>query len=158
MVPHLTWFTAVNRTRPIRHHSPQRCKDLTSSALVPGIHPCYSGFQVQGAAISPVGMALFHELFYLSYPNIIAYFSSNCKSISEEFSIYSKFANNFSVFFFSKSTSVSCAVCKLFFNGEQTVVFCSSLTSTRRAGFDVASSHPDCQICDGGIIGLTGAM
>ena len=29
-----------------------------STALVSGYHPCYSGFQVQGSAASPAGMAL----------------------------------------------------------------------------------------------------
>jgi len=42
-----------------------RSADHTESALVEGIHPCYSGLQVQGTANSPAGMALFYSLSWL---------------------------------------------------------------------------------------------
>ena len=35
-----------------------RRADHTESALIKGIHPCFSGLQVQGTANSPAGMAL----------------------------------------------------------------------------------------------------
>ncbi|MBQ8716856.1 MAG: hypothetical protein IJY43_03285, partial [Clostridia bacterium] len=43
-----------------KEHAPDRI----ASVLKEGIHPCYSGFQVQGSATSPAGMALFHSLLY----------------------------------------------------------------------------------------------
>ena len=48
------------------------------SALKCGIHPCCSGFQVQGSAKSPAGMALFHStrlLFIM--PTKASYIISN---------------------------------------------------------------------------------
>ena len=42
--------------------------DHTSPTLVSGYHPCYSGFQVQGSATSPAGMALLYGLSVKSWP------------------------------------------------------------------------------------------
>ena len=45
-------------------HSSTQATRLTRkrSFLKRGIHPCYSGFQVQGSAKSPAGMASFYSL------------------------------------------------------------------------------------------------
>ena len=60
--------------------------DRKNSALRWGIHPCCSGFQVQGSAKSPAGMALFRSP-RLRYFNIITDFQLLCKYFLD-FSFY----------------------------------------------------------------------
>ena len=108
-------------------------------------------------------MALFHELFYLSYPIIIAYFSINCNRLTQEFSFYSKFAaisrNAPRIAYCpSETISVSCAACQFFLNGEQAVVFGGPFSTTWRTGFDIARLQANCQIRDGRIIRFSGTV
>ena len=52
-----------------------RRADHTETALIFGFHPCCSGLQVQGTAISPAGMALFYSLLKILsvFPTTIYY-------------------------------------------------------------------------------------
>ena len=59
------------------------------------MNPCCSGFQVQGTANSPAGMALFHSLlFQTDYRNIITDFLSYFKSLFEFFSLFLTFLSS----------------------------------------------------------------
>ena len=51
-----------------------------------------------------------------------------------------------------------CCSTKLFLDAEQLVVLRNTLTSARRTGLDLAGIQSHCQVCDGGILGLTGTV
>ena len=53
----------------------------TTPALIPGYHPCFSGFQVQGSATSPAGMVLFirRSAENMTLQIIVSYFYPLCK-------------------------------------------------------------------------------
>ena len=51
-----------------------------------------------------------------------------------------------------------CCHAQLFLNAEQLVVLRNTLTSARCAGLDLAGVQRNCKICDGGILGLAGAV
>ena len=53
------------------------------SALRMGIHPCCSGLQVQGSAISPAGMAYFHSRSTADR-DIIPHFTGFCKGVLKD--------------------------------------------------------------------------
>ena len=57
----LTWFEAIDCTRPIRHHAP-RGADCTQSALGSETTPTVADCRLQGTAGSPAGMTLFYIL------------------------------------------------------------------------------------------------
>ena len=73
--PDMVHGSALRKTR-----SSTQEKELIRrrSALRRGIHPCCSGLQVQGSAISPAGMAYFHSR-NTADRNIIPYFKEFCK-------------------------------------------------------------------------------
>ena len=61
------------------HFSTQRQRFIRKGLFLRrGVHPCYSGFQVQGSATPPVGMASFYSL--IPYIVIIPDFFPFCKS------------------------------------------------------------------------------
>lgn len=65
------------------HFSTQRQRFIRQgSSLRRGIHPCYSGFQVQGSATPPAGMASFYSL--IPYVSIIPDFFPFCKRFSKK--------------------------------------------------------------------------
>ncbi len=65
------------------HFSTQRQRFIRQgSFLRRGIHPCYSGFQVQGSATPPAGMASFYSL--IPYIPIIPDFFPFCKRFSKK--------------------------------------------------------------------------
>ncbi len=77
--PDMVHGSALRKT-----HSSTQEKQLIPkrSILRRGINPCYSGFQVQGAADSPAGMACLHGRKKGFTALIIAYFRLNCKALS----------------------------------------------------------------------------
>ena len=82
MIPHLTWFTAPHCARPVRQHK-KKNSIRRRFALRRGIHPCCSGLQVQGSAISPAGMAYFHSRSTADR-NSIPHFWEFCKGVLKD--------------------------------------------------------------------------
>ena len=82
MIPHLTWFTAPHCARPVRQHK-KKNSIRRRFALRRGIHPCCSGLQVQGSAISPAGMAYFHSRSTADH-GIIPHFKGFCKGVLKD--------------------------------------------------------------------------
>ena len=64
------------------------------SALRMGIHPCCSGLQVQGSAISPAGMAYFHSRSTAMSPTI-THFLHFCKRYLKDSRKFHKWVNMF---------------------------------------------------------------
>ena len=78
------------------HSSTQQARLIhKSSILKKGMNPCCSGFQVQGTANSPAGMALFHSLQL----HFVSIRSIKTDILYHNFSI---FATHFSNIFFTK--------------------------------------------------------
>ena len=87
--PDMVHGSALRKTR-----SSTQEKELIRrrSALRRGIHPCCSGLQVQGSAISPAGMAYFHSRSTADH-GIIPHFTGFCKGVlkdSRKFHIWEK--------------------------------------------------------------------
>ena len=53
---------------------------------------------------------------------------------------------------------INCACAQLLLDAEQLIVFCNTLSSARSAGLDLAGVQCNCQVCNRGVLSLTGTM
>ena len=89
--PDMVHGSALRKTR-----SSTQEKELIRrrSALRRGIHPCCSGLQVQGSAISPAGMAYFHSRSAADHSSI-PHFTGFCKGVLKDSRKFHKWVNRF---------------------------------------------------------------